>query len=501
MHEKSSEKSAQPENSTQKKSIMYVKRTTLFLLSSTVCFFGLKKIYPKMNKTSAKSLYVTLLILSAGYFIYKNRDYFKYCLEKNKLDKISKHSCELNKRISTYLTERKTEWLEKSNLLEFFEEKFNQLSDAYEICDGGSPLYGAHGRELDNAVRQSFAPESSDVIKSCFVTAVKKESPDFDLNLQKTICLRVPGYFGHFVGKTEEFIKTQFKSLGLKDPKEILLSDSEMICVGGIVDIFDEAAKKRVGKMISIHSYGINFEREETADFQRFVNLTTKKLKKETIQELYQKILDMRRASLYAVAKIMDGMSPEDRKEGIELHCSPMGLGCFISSLDKEDKRTMATLYAKALLSALNEIKEKKCNITIQFNIREKKGCIRESFNKIAEQSNGSITVPEEGNLFSGENTVYPVTIQGYIRNTDGKIIAKENSWDNVSLIGNGMFRDSSVDGYYVAGTKPNEKWKNNSFIFNIPLLFGGLLAPDKQHLIERRLEPRIKENFKLIEA
>ena len=64
------------------------------------------------------------------------------------------------------------------------------------------------------------------------------------------------------------------------------------------------------------------------------------------------------------------------------------------------------------------------------------------------------------------------IRLENLFKNRPGKF-GLVNAWDSNSYIGNGLTKDNTIDGYYVAGYGPNKELVNSSYLHNSVCIDG----------------------------
>lgn len=360
--------------------------------------------------------------------------------------------------------------------------KFDFMAEFQKIYGEYIPIYG-----------NSFNPTAwykgnlikySDLVLDTF--AVVPGKSENNKQLLQSIFWRLPVYVGGS-GPIQDKFKKEF----IFDFEE---KRSGITIIGTAMAFKNSSPITEKGRFISSHMFGLNFESQNTDDYNRYLDKKGN-FKEEAIDAIQEELFSRYYVSMIATAKYMD-LHKITKVE----KCFPLiGMGAYLNSLNKKNKDKMFEINIKALLNALSKIRSEEKDISVRLFAYEQQDF--DALNKITEKQ--EFFTYEQGNLFDfeeirdGKVKFYEIENKKYISGRGGRCLEVVNAWDNLSLIGNGQTKDPTVDGYYVSGNR-NTCLKNTSFLCNL-FITNLKLAQNAVYYIPQ--EDTQYKNLKMIDS
>ena len=274
-------------------------------------------------------------------------------------------------------------------------------------------LYDKRKNVLDNIIANyKFKPFSTNVKKhlyKCLNLDINWKviqhngSTIISAKIKKSLCFRYPVYYG-------KPIRSQYYIDNV--PKDYTQPFGIKYAVCGISYIFPSKAS-----FISIHTWSPNLESTTTTDYFALMqngHLNVNKYETHLRRTLYCIVHAKRIYNLDSV------------------YCPFIGQGAFLNSLKYVDK-----------------VKAHKCFFKLA-----------KEFKQITFVTNSHMF----DTYFSNEDT--NILHDTLFKKRNGKY-GIVNAWDSNSYIGNGLSKDATIDGFYVAGWGANKILKNSSFLHN----------------------------------
>jgi hypothetical protein len=229
-----------------------------------------------------------------------------------------------------------------------------------------------------------------------------------------------------------------------------------------------QLGNKLDGQLIrTVHAYGLNFESETTDDYKVYSNANMQTLG-AVIKAMWK-----------AVVKSATRRLPEGSR--VHLRIPAIGLGAYAKFYQYA---TLRDLYFDRLHQVLEQYKG-TIYLNVVMCVLESETTIRTTpaFKKLTAFESETIKVKLEGDLFGFSKPLSRVGPNHLMMTDDDEIVVMVNAWDTNSWIGNGMEKDRTVDGMFVAdATRPSPKQgelgknphtQNASFWINAAILFG----------------------------
>lgn len=216
----------------------------------------------------------------------------------------------------------------------------------------------------------------------------------------------------------------------------------------------------------TVHAYGLNFESGHTADYAFY-------FKKRQHSTMPRHIYLMWRAVILAATR---GLSGGDR---VHLRVPAIGLGAYAIQYPFS---ALPNSYWEELKIVLKEY-EGHAHLQVVMCILDKKIIENPFLQEMLKFEKATVKIKLEGDLFGFPKPLSRVGPNHLMMTDDGEIVVMVNAWDTNSWIGNGMEKDRTVDGMFVAdATRPypnqgelgkNPHTQNASFWINAAILFG----------------------------
>ncbi|KAI9088727.1 hypothetical protein DFS34DRAFT_598268 [Phlyctochytrium arcticum] len=199
------------------------------------------------------------------------------------------------------------------------------------------------------------------------------------------------------------------------------------------------------------HAWGINFESRTTWDYAHFVDLKSGKIIRERYAKTQAEMCRMMvRAGEYA-------LKASPAATYCDLLVPMIGMGAFMSALRDNDDRDWAlqTLIQQLDDAAAQSLSSKK-DIRIIFYGNHRVGNLA-----CPSTPSPNFRIKVNGDIFADAGNMLVIS----------ECLCVVNAWDPVSVCGNGMARDHSIDGMMGSGLGDGAQFANSSFPHNSYLM------------------------------
>lgn len=301
--------------------------------------------------------------------------------------------------------------------------------------------------------------KSSEYTEQCEKTFVISSSRTIleKVELYKHIMIRSPIYFGEH--KKSLFNESKLEEIFGYSLEEVDKVDNvKPYAICGPIHFLTQSKVEL--DVAVLHTWGVNFEKKNTKDYQTLVDTSTGIIKVEKYRE---RIYEMFRLIVNGSLNSYSQSKAKESGGQLVIRCPLIGTGAFLTALHPEYKKVAFQLFADGLRNIVIPLLEG--NI-FKLMIFEKTHPLIPFISDLIEGGNPSFQVcigPKDGNLMDVFTTEIP----------ENHIVVV-NAWDNKAFIGNGGFIDRTIDGFIVADAGGfNSHFRNTSYFHN-PFFFSS---------------------------
>jgi hypothetical protein len=306
--------------------------------------------------------------------------------------------------------------------------------------------------------------------------AKAEETAFSETQIKISLVTRYPSYYGE--DKPELYHPKTVKAvLGYK-PSDLEICPELRYAVAG------PAWMRNDQKLWIVHVWGVNLEDEFTADYARYINADTGRLKRKIYRTTVRRMVTM----------MLEGALASEYPGEIIVNVPLIGLGAYLTALNNpKDQAFARKVFFLELIDHMHLLRFQH-----QLSLRV---AIHDDFTSSETQKLSTmpkVWVEQKGDLFhlplssdSGLSTQVFHSV-GFGKNTKYKVKPPHkrghsqvpplqcvvNAWDSRSWIGNGGSKDHTIDGMLISGAGAATKLPNTSYLHN-PFFTPTLLQPD----------------------
>lgn len=298
-----------------------------------------------------------------------------------------------------------------------------------------------------------------------FITAKQSKHKSAVYNLIK---FRYPVYFGS--PRQDLYYTNKLKSILGYNESAIRsnLRNSARFSVAGPVMIKPDKLDDRIKEVTIIHTWGVNFESENTQDYINMIN----KEGSCDLEKYYERQIEL----FEGIISISEYNMAQNGYQSVNINLPIIGAGCFLKALSNSEKLHCLNTIMSAIESVIYRLPKHVFVKLCVFNPSDYSETIMNRLNVLCKTVNNfSIgTGSVQGNIMN--DVPDPIKI-----NKESVVV---NAWDPLSFIGNGGNKDISIDGFVVANAgNLNPTFINSSYLHN-PFFNEHMTDPSKWVII-----------------
>lgn len=364
-----------------------------------------------------------------------------------------------------------------TNCLEIFKELavFNQDSDSLAILNIMKDQYGYrwfendHFQFLIDQIRQGKQPKiefyytlhktcSRNAVRSLIMNLLNRipinlGSPNFPINDLKNID-------NNWYAKMGKVYSKHRYGKGL----EKFIHDDELefsrFCIVAPLDFMER--QNNYLSSYAVHTWGVNLETESTYYSLRYSSLDDNG--KLTKFMLAQRVI---------VHNMIQTFLRHSHDKGIDnqmniFRITGIGMGMYLNTAPYQLKERMMKIFCLELFSEIEKAIAFRSDVIFILSVGEPFLTIAKEMLTSGRMFDDRLMV---GSFHEYLFQLRPLTTKDF---PNAKRVYYLNAWDDLSFIGNGLFKDKSLDGYFVANAyNMARSFRNNSFLHNT--IFSGM--------------------------